>query len=812
MPTSLVLGSARARFTISLSAAVGEPVTVDWLTKDGTAISGRDYETNGGTVVFAPGETSKDVEVFVHGRTVDVEDRVFYVVMVPPVNAILADQVGACVIHVDTTGSTPVLAIVIPKGEKGERGYSAYQIALQNGFVGTEQEWLASLKPSAADLAPEVAAIINMGESSVTAEGTEGFTPADRKKVKSMARQTAYMPAGKIAFAPVLNAGENIVPMTAFVGDAVNPRQIGFSVHVVRAGAIESIEWRFLEGSEEVAIYGAQAGDKPVAVEYGVGGFISRLSVKPSGSAPPLSLGKLAQDVADIPGYIDDTVGDRLTNLEGYVYTRVDSVAAMRALPKGQNAYLVDWHGGWNARAKPQPLGGGLFEWSPGDTGTDDGGTTIAVTADGSGRLVRVTYGEPANPFWWGALDDGSNAYAAFQSAIDWAQENGAYMRIPDGHFTISQTLFQSKPLVVAGGGMKNSTITCTVGTAWLFNPPTPSFNTGCEWRDFGLTGAQNALHIQLSAAIPGPPLKVCFMADALIHRMYLNGVEGVGLHLDNSIGNVDGIFTTTVMLCEVANGIRGSKIGDSNRMLWNKVYGRNCSIYWEGVPGARGSQIMGNNLTGTGGSWALLFAEGVEVSWNQCEHPGYASGYTGQFDSCAYVHSCFMIVVHDNVINPNNGAATAPVSPGMANQALAIDGDSTDIVVWGNDINKGVVSHINIGQSTVIGVDLERQRRFYGAAPAISDLGTDTILPTFRGSLLIAAQSIPNNNSPVFSVPVPGATLGQFAQVAFPYGMQGLEVHCWVDTPGVISVRLINRTGLTVDIAAGRIKAKSSS
>ena len=27
------------------------------------------------------------------------------------------------------------------------QGYSAYEIAVQNGFVGTEKEWLNSLKP-----------------------------------------------------------------------------------------------------------------------------------------------------------------------------------------------------------------------------------------------------------------------------------------------------------------------------------------------------------------------------------------------------------------------------------------------------------------------------------------------------------------------------------------------------------------------------------------------------------------------------------------------------------------------------------------
>ena len=34
-------------------------------------------------------------------------------------------------------------------GFKGERGYSAYEIAVQNGYIGTERDWLAQLGTSA---------------------------------------------------------------------------------------------------------------------------------------------------------------------------------------------------------------------------------------------------------------------------------------------------------------------------------------------------------------------------------------------------------------------------------------------------------------------------------------------------------------------------------------------------------------------------------------------------------------------------------------------------------------------------------------
>ncbi len=37
------------------------------------------------------------------------------------------------------------------KGKDGEPGLSAYQVAIESGFVGTEQEWLASLKGEKGD-------------------------------------------------------------------------------------------------------------------------------------------------------------------------------------------------------------------------------------------------------------------------------------------------------------------------------------------------------------------------------------------------------------------------------------------------------------------------------------------------------------------------------------------------------------------------------------------------------------------------------------------------------------------------------------
>ncbi|MDA1275928.1 MAG: Ig-like domain-containing protein, partial [Verrucomicrobia bacterium] len=52
-----------AVFTVTLSSASGQLVGVDYATSDGTAVSGKDYVTTFGTLVFNPGQTTNSVSV-----------------------------------------------------------------------------------------------------------------------------------------------------------------------------------------------------------------------------------------------------------------------------------------------------------------------------------------------------------------------------------------------------------------------------------------------------------------------------------------------------------------------------------------------------------------------------------------------------------------------------------------------------------------------------------------------------------------------------------------------------------------------------
>ncbi len=65
-------GTTMLAVTVSLSAPSGNTVTVDWTT--GATVQpepGVDFDAASGTVVFAPGETSKTIPIVVHGDLVD---------------------------------------------------------------------------------------------------------------------------------------------------------------------------------------------------------------------------------------------------------------------------------------------------------------------------------------------------------------------------------------------------------------------------------------------------------------------------------------------------------------------------------------------------------------------------------------------------------------------------------------------------------------------------------------------------------------------------------------------------------------------
>ena len=74
-------------FTVSLSTASSQTVTVAYATAAGTATAGADYTSASGTLTFAPGDTTKPLKVSVLGDQLDEDDETFTLALSAPTNA-----------------------------------------------------------------------------------------------------------------------------------------------------------------------------------------------------------------------------------------------------------------------------------------------------------------------------------------------------------------------------------------------------------------------------------------------------------------------------------------------------------------------------------------------------------------------------------------------------------------------------------------------------------------------------------------------------------------------------------------------------
>jgi large repetitive protein len=103
-------GSATATFTVSLSSTSPQTVTVNYATANGTATAGSDYTAALGSLTFAPGTTSRTLNVTVQGDNTPEANETFVVTLASPTNATIVAALGTGTI-VDNDG---VVALTAP--------------------------------------------------------------------------------------------------------------------------------------------------------------------------------------------------------------------------------------------------------------------------------------------------------------------------------------------------------------------------------------------------------------------------------------------------------------------------------------------------------------------------------------------------------------------------------------------------------------------------------------------------------------------------------------------------------------------------
>ena len=113
-------GTTPAVFTVTLSQASPQAVTVEYATADGSALAGSDFVSTQGALVFGAGQTSTTVSVTTLGDTTYEPDETFLVSLSNVVGAVLGDALGRGTISNDD--ALPVVSVADAAFVEGDAG------------------------------------------------------------------------------------------------------------------------------------------------------------------------------------------------------------------------------------------------------------------------------------------------------------------------------------------------------------------------------------------------------------------------------------------------------------------------------------------------------------------------------------------------------------------------------------------------------------------------------------------------------------------------------------------------------------------
>ena len=228
-------GTVNAVFTVSLSAASGQMVTVNYATADGIAVAPGDYTAASGTLSFTPGQITNTATVVVNGDIVPEANEAFSVGLFGATNSTIADGTG-----VGTISNDDVPVTINPA-------------TLPNGTVATAYSQTLTASGGIAPYAFSITAGALPPGLTLSAAGTLSGTPTAGGSFNFTVTGTDSSPfpgpfAGSRAYTVVIAAPTISLPATTLAGGtlgsaysaSITPASGGTSpyAYAVTAGAL----------------------------------------------------------------------------------------------------------------------------------------------------------------------------------------------------------------------------------------------------------------------------------------------------------------------------------------------------------------------------------------------------------------------------------------------------------------------------------------------------------------------------------------------------------------------------------------------
>ncbi len=194
-------GTSTMTFTVSLSGAANQPITVNYATANNTAIAGIDYTATSSTLTFAPGETRKTINVAITGDTFVENDEAFQVILSNPTNAALAtSQAVGTILNDDSsplvTGETQRVSVASDGIQANNSSFTFPAISANGRYVAFQSNASNLVAGDTNGVADVFVRDLVTGETtrvSVATDGSQGNGPSgDRLSISADGRYVAF--------------------------------------------------------------------------------------------------------------------------------------------------------------------------------------------------------------------------------------------------------------------------------------------------------------------------------------------------------------------------------------------------------------------------------------------------------------------------------------------------------------------------------------------------------------------------------------------------------------------------------------------
>lgn len=126
-------GTTTTTFTVTLSAASSQTISVTYATANGSATAGDDYQARSGTLVFAPGEISKTISIPIIGDRLPEPNETFFINLSNATNATIADGQGVGTI-IDDEPRISIGDVSMKEGRKGTTTLFSFTVTLSIAY------------------------------------------------------------------------------------------------------------------------------------------------------------------------------------------------------------------------------------------------------------------------------------------------------------------------------------------------------------------------------------------------------------------------------------------------------------------------------------------------------------------------------------------------------------------------------------------------------------------------------------------------------------------------------------------------------